>query len=482
MKAIKNLKRKLINYLFKVYFYNMKVVLILLLLAIGTKAQVSLDLNSAISEALENNHNVKIAQYTLETAEKDVSEAYGFAYPRLDFNAQYNRAVIKPKIIFAGGGFGNMFPEPLINAIATAAGVDPSTLSGGNSEDYQAITAGSNNNFRTTLELTQPIFNYSVFTGIGSSAIYKKVAEESLNSEQSNTVKNTKIAYFATLLSKESVEVVKSSLENAQKRLDEITIMYNEGLISEYEQLRASVQVENLKTELANSETNYINAKNNLKLVIGMESSEDILLKDNFNTHLKNTTVPEFEETYSKLLAANPQLKSLEYQVEVQDAFIDLNRAEYMPRLDLFANYVMQGQSDDFNFFTADQSDIGLRFSMNLFSGFQTNTKVAKAQINKEMAITQKMLVTQSLKNNAENVLLRMKTAKLQIESSQSTVKQAQRAYAISKIRFNEGVGSQIEMNDADLALRQATINYLNASYNYLSARSEYENLIGNIQ
>jgi len=258
--------------------------------------------------------------------------------------------------------------------------------------------------------------------------------------------------------------------------------MYNEGLISEYEQLRASVQVENLKTELANSETNYINAKNNLKLVIGMESSEDILLKDNFNTHLKNTTVPEFEETYSKLLAANPQLKSLEYQVEVQDAFIDLNRAEYMPRLDLFANYVMQGQSDDFNFFTADQSDIGLRFSMNLFSGFQTNNKVAKAQINKEMAITQKMLVTQSLKNNAENVLLRMKTAKLQIESSQSTVKQAQRAYAISKIRFNEGVGSQIEMNDADLALRQATINYLNASYNYLSARSEYENLIGNIQ
>jgi outer membrane protein TolC len=119
---------------------------------------------------------------------------------------------------------------------------------------------------------------------------------------------------------------------------------------------------------------------------------------------------------------------------------------------------------------------------MNLFSGFQTNTKVAKAQINKEMAITQKMLVTQSLKNSAENVLLRMKTAKLQIESSQSTVKQAQRAYEISKIRFNEGVGSQIEMNDADLALRQATINYLNASYNYLSARSEYENLIGNIQ
>lgn len=460
----------------------MKVVLILLLFAIGTKAQVSLDLNSAISEALENNHNVKIAQYTLETAEKDVSEAYGFAYPRLDFNAQYNRSVIKPKIIFAGGGFGNMFPQPLLEAIATAAGVDPSTLAGGGGDDFQAITAGSNNNFRTTLELTQPIFNYSVFTGIGSSAIYKKVAEESLNSEQSNTVKNTKVAYFSTLLSKESVELVRSSLENAQKRLNEITVMYEAGLISEYEQLRASVQVQNLKSELANAETNFINAKNNLKLVIGMESSEDVKLTDDFQKHLSKGDVPDFDETLAQLLASNPQLKSLEYQVEVQDAFIDLNRADYMPRIDLFANYVMQGQSDDFEFFTADQSDIGVRFSINLFQGFQTNTKVAKAQINKEMAITQKMLVTESLKNNAENVLLRMKTAKMQIESSDSNVKQAQRAYDISKIRFNEGVGSQLEMNDADLALRQATINYLNACYNYLSARSEYENLIGNIQ
>ena len=161
---------------------------------------------------------------------------------------------------------------------------------------------------------------------------------------------------------------------------------------------------------------------------------------------------------------------------------IDLNKADYMPRVDLFANYILQGQSDDFQFYTADQSNIGVRFSMNLFQGFQTNVKVAKAQINKEMTITQKMLVTESLKNNAENVLLKMKTAKLQIESSQSTVNQAQRAYDISKVRFIEGVGSQLEMNDADLSLRQAKLNNLNASFNYLSARSEYENLIGIIQ
>lgn len=456
--------------------------ILLLIFTIVAKSKENYDLNTAIAKALENNHNVKIAEYNLETAQKDVKEAYGYAYPRVDLNANYNRSIIKQKIVFAGGGTSSFFPQPLVAAIAQAVGANPEDLLGSsNASEYSAITAGSNNNFRAQVELVQPLFDYTVFTGIGSSAIYKKAVEESLNSEQSRTVKNTKVAFFSAILAKESIELVQSSLDNAQKRYDEISIMFNEGLISEYEQLRASVQVSNLKTELANVETNYINAKNNLKLVIGIENNEDIEIQDSFEKYLKNDKLPNLDESYAELLTTNNDLKSLEYQVEVQDAFIDLGKADYMPRLSLFANYVYQGQSDDFDFFTVDQSDVGIRLSMNLFNGFQTNTKVEKAQINKQIAITQKLLLTQSLRNNIENVILRMETANKQIESTQANMKQAQRAYEISKIRFNEGVGSQLEMNDADLALRQASINYLNASYNFLSAQSEYENLIGKI-
>lgn len=461
----------------------MKNVLILLLfLTIVAKSKENYDLNSAIATALEKNHNVKIAKYNLETAQKDVSEAYGYAYPRVDLNANYNRSIIKQKIVFAGGGTSSFFPQPLIAAIAQAVGANPEDLLGSsNASEYSAITAGSNNNFRAQVELVQPLFDYTVFTGIGSSAVYEKVVEESLTAEQSKTVKNTKIAFFSSILAKESIELVKSSMENAQKRYDEITVLFNEGMISEYEQLRAGVQVENLKTELANAETSFINAKNNLKLVLGMESSEDIGIVGTFDKYLGNAAVPNIDESYAQLLSQNPDLKSLEYQAEVQDAFIDLGKADYMPRLSLFANYVYQGQSDDFDFFTVDQSDIGVRLSMNLFNGFQTNVKVEKAQINKEIALTQKLMLTMSLKNNIENVILRMETANKQLTSTEANVKQAKRAYEISQIRFNEGVGSQLEMNDADLALRQATVNYLNASYNFLSAQSEYENLIGKL-
>lgn len=458
-----------------------KMVLVFLLFGFIAKGKTNYDLNSAIATALENNHNVKIARYNLETAQKEVSEAYGFAMPRLDLNASFNRALIKPKAIFVGGGLADMFPAPLMNWLIQSSGIDPSELGGGQDSEYQAFEVGSNHNFNTHIELVQPLFDYTVFTGIGSSAIYEKVREETLNSEESETVKNTKLAYFSTILSKESVELVKSSLENAQKRYDEITILYENGMISEYDQLRAGVQVENLKTELANSETNYINMINNLKLVIGLDNYEDIELIDTFEKYLNNTEVPELEETLASLLVKNPDLRAVDYQIQVQDAFVDLNKADYLPRLNMYANYTVLGQSQNWDFFTVDQSEVGLRFSMNIFNGFQTNIKVEKAQINKQIAITQKLLLTQSLKNNTESVILRMGNAKKQITATESNVSQAKRAYEISQVRFNEGVGSQLEMNDADLALRQATVNYLNAAFNFLSAKAEYDNIIGKI-
>lgn len=457
------------------------IVLILLLFTTITKAKTNYDLNSAITTALENNHNIKIAKYNLETAQKDVSEAYGYAMPRLDLNAGFNRALIRPKAIFVGGGFANMFPAQLMNWMIQSSGIDPAELGGEGDSEYQSFVIGSNHNFNTHIELVQPIFDYSVFTGIGSSAIYEKARVEVLNAEEAATVKNTKIAYFSSILAKESVELVKSSLENARKRYDEITILFENGLISEYDQLRAGVQVENLKTELANTETNYINALNNLKLVLGIDGYEEVELIGSFQKYLSDTQVPELEETLAGLLSQNPDLRAVDYQIQVQDAFVDLNRAEYLPKLNLYANYTRLGQSQNWDFFTVDQSELGVRFSMNIFNGFQTNIKVEKAQINKQIAITQKLLLTQSLKNNTESVILRMENAKKQIVATESNVKQAQRAYEISQVRFNEGVGSQLEMNDADLALRQATVNYLNAAYNFLSAKAEYENLIGKI-
>mgnify|MGYP001552519400 FL=1 len=455
--------------------------LLLLFISSSLFAQKEITLEEAILTSLENNHNLHMAQYDLEKARQDVQEAYGYALPRLDLNSSYVRALQKQELVFNTGddGFG-FFPADLgryLGEVSLATGVTPPNLVGGETQYLNFF-----NTFRTSVELNQTLFDYTVLTGIGSSKIYEKASEEILNSQYSKTIMNTRQAYYQTLLAKEAHELMQKSFENTEARFKEIEILFGEGLVSEYDKIRASVQVENLRPEVTNSKNNFINSLNNLKLIIGLDNNEIISIKGTFEDFINNKEVPKLEMAFNDVKENNYDLKALSHQVQVQDAFIELYRSEYIPRLSMYANFVSTNLSDDWEFQTINQSDLGIRLSVNLFSGFQTNAKVEKAKIDKAKAETQREMIEYSFENQTQDVILRMKNALSQIDASEKNVNQAQRGYDISNIRYKEGIGSLLELNDSELALRQAKLNRLQAIFNFLIAKAQYENLVGNIE
>lgn len=459
--------------------YKLKIIFAVFLLSNSFLfAGRNISLDDAIEISLENNHNIKIAEYDLRLAEADVKEAYGYAMPSVSLDANYTRNVILPKFVFEG----SFFPPELITFTTQAAGelnlqnpfagIDPNA-------DPEPVAAGLTNTFNTTFQMNQTLFNYIVFRGIGASSIYKKAQEENLNSQQAATVKDSKLAFYSALLAKESVSLVEESLKNAQKRFEEISILFENGLVSEFDKLRSSVQVENLKSEKMNSETNFQNALNGLKITIGLDANEEIELDGDLEEYQTEYSVPSKDETEKEIKSGNFDLKAVEHQVEVQDAFVDSEVAAYYPIVNLFANYSYQGQANDFDFITFDQSAVGVQLTWTIFQGFQRDAKIQKAKINKEKIKIQKDLLERNLNNQAEMISLRMKSAKDQINAGEKTVEQAKRGYEIANTRYQEGVGSLLEINDADLALRQAKLNKLQAVYNYLTAKAEFENLKG---
>lgn len=452
--------------------------LFLILSSSSLFAQRKLTLSDAISESLENNHNIKLAEYDLEIAEEDVNEAYGYALPAVSLNTDYTRNVILPKFVFEG----SFFPPELVTFTTQAAnelnltnpfaGIDPDA-------DPEPVAAGLRNTFNTTIQMNQTLFNYIVFKGIGASSIYKKAQEENLNAKESNTVKDSKLAFYSALLAKESIDLVNESLKNAESRFKEISILFENGLVSEYDKLRSSVQVENLKSEKSNAVTNYQNALNGLKIAIGMDPTEQVELEGELDKYQNEYAAPSKGETEKEIKSGNFDLKAVDYQVEVQDAFVEAEVASYYPVVNLFANYSYIGQSNDFDFITFDQSAVGVQLSWDLFQGFQRSAKLQKAKINKEKIKVQKDLLERNLNNQAEMISLRMETAAQQIDAGEKTVSQAERGYEIANTRYQEGIGSLLEINDADLALRQAKLNKLQAVFNYLTAKAEYDNLKG---
>ncbi|MDC1068212.1 TolC family protein [Candidatus Kapabacteria bacterium] len=455
-------------------------IIFILFTSINLFSQRKLSIEEAIDISLQNNHNIKIAEYDLEIAEQDVKEAFSYALPSVNLNSSYTRNVILPKFVFGSGGFG--LPDPINQFIIDAANdlnrTNPFTQIV--PQDPEPVAAGLKNALNTTIELNQTLFNYTVINGIGATGIYKKALEENLNSKESITVKDSRVAFYSALLANESIGLVEQSLENAEKRFNEISILFENGLVSEFDKLRSSVQVENLKSEKQNSETNFQNALNRLKITIGISSEEEIQLVGNLEEFQNEFETIDKSETQNEIIDGNYDLKAIDLQIEVQDAFVDSEVANYYPVLNLFANYSYLGQSDDFDFITFDQSAVGLRLSWNLFNGFRRSATLQKAKINKQKAEVQKDLLSKSLTNQGEMIALRMNTSRKQIETGIKTVKQAERGYEIANTRYQEGVGSLLEINDADLALRQSKLNKLQAVYSYLTAKAEFENLKGN--
>ena len=189
--------------------------------------------------------------------------------------------------------------------------------------------------------------------------------------------------------------------------------------------------------------------------------------------------LPEEVDLVSAAAESNYGIKSLTIKTDVDDAFIDLDRAEYWPSLYGFANYSYAGSSDNFKFQNYSSAIVGLTFSMNLFMGGQTKNRVEQSDIGLRQTTEQLGQLKDFVSTQVKAKLNELKRVESIIQAQDRNVSLAERAYEIATVRYKEGTGSQLEVENADLALRQARIKRLQSVYDYIIAQSELNQLLG---
>lgn len=443
-------------------FYKSLIALLFILIVGTSYGQQKISLDEAIKQSINSNKQLQSAVYDVSKAEADVDEAFGYALPRVDLSANFTRYLLPMQFFFNAGALGAQQPgQP--------------EMGGG------FIEASLDNAIDARIDVSQTIFNSAVFRSISASDNYYDAAVMNLKVKVDELVFNVKTSYYQALLQKESFELVKSSKTNAETNFKDIKILFDEGLIAEYDMIRAEVQVENFVPQLISAENEFENAKNNLKVIMGMDPNEKIDLTDNLAS-FKDDYSDEYniEEVEGNILTSNPQLAALTMQKEVNKDFIAVYESEYLPTLSAFGNYSLQGQSDDFSFPTARTSQVGLKLQMNLFSGLQTNAKVEKAELDLMKTTSQEELVELNIKSQVKNLVNRIQSSQKQLEANKRNLSQAERGYEIAKIRYEEGIGSLLEINDSDLAFRTAKINNLRTKFELLISYAQLDQMLGN--
>jgi outer membrane protein TolC len=184
------------------------------------------------------------------------------------------------------------------------------------------------------------------------------------------------------------------------------------------------------------------------------------------------------------VLDMNPGYRALLKSVDVQEAFVMAERSNYLPTIAAFGNYQYQYAKNTIDISLRDfiaSSQVGLQFSMSIFQGFQTNAKVQQAQVDVRQTQERLTSTERMLKTGLTSVAGNLRAAKKRIEAQERTVEQAEKSHAIVTARFLSGAATQLDVNDAQLALTQARVNRVQAMYDYAVSSAEFDQLVGRL-
>ena len=415
-----------------------------------------LTIDKAVSIALQKNYDIQIAQLSVQKAEEQITEAYSGAWPKLSFTGQYTRNLKSPVLFIPPNTPFNPSPKTLTFSI------------------------GAENSYNLGVTLSQTIFDPRLGTAISIAKKYSKYSSLTNESAKDDVIAQVKESFYSVLLSKKLVEVNEQGYKVAQANYENTGALYKQGAASEYDYLRAEVQLANVKPMLIEARNNLQLAKNALKNLLALDLNTTIDVEGEFKVEKVS---PDLMERSNEILKdKNPALQQLSLQKLILEENVNIEQAAYLPTLSAFGNYNWQTQDNTFDFSNynwANTITVGLSLTYTLFDGFKRSARIQQAKIDVENVEVTKNKTEAGLKIGLMQSKLKMEEALDRIQAQEKSVQQAQRALEIAQTRYKEGVGTQLEILDTQNSLTQTRINYEKAVYDFLVAKTEWEKVLG---
>lgn len=428
-----------------------------------------LSLQDAVRLAMKQNPDLTSARLEVSRSDARVLEAWGNAMPAIDVSGQYVHMIDKPV---------TFFPDYFLYSFLK--GIDSTTAKP--TGQLVPISFAPGFTASATLNVRQILFNGAVFVGVGAAHIYSHLARDLYQAKQVETTTKVRKAYYGALLAHEAMDLMRSSLQNAEDNLKNVRLMSKQGIVSEYDELRASVGVENLRPMVIQSETNFNLALDNLRNTIGVTNKIELVLTDSLSFQAVDDAILRRAEAL--VLETNPGLSAVKRQIELNGAVVSAERSNYLPTIAAFGSYQYQAAKEQFNFSTNDfykGSNVGLTFSLSLFQGLQTYARVEQAQLEQRKSQEQQVSLERTLQTGLHSIVGTLQQARKRVEAQGKTVEMAERGYKIVTTRFLSNSATQLEVNDGQLALTQAKVNRVQAIYDYLVASADLDQLIGRL-
>ncbi|GMR12018.1 MAG: TolC family protein [Gemmatimonadota bacterium] len=454
--------------------------------AVRTEGQTKVfTLEEAVRQALDESAELQDARFDLEVANEQVSEAWGSLYPQVDFSASYTRNLT--------------VAQSFLPAVIFDPNADP--------DDLVPVRFGADNIWRTSVTVEQALFKPEVFVGLGAAGRFKNLQVEALRGRTQTVVTRVRIGYYNLLLAREQVRLTDNSVRRVRESLRETRALNAAGLAADYDVLRLEVELANLEPNLRRAVNGEAGFTRQLGIDLGLDRYDEIevagsladMQLDDFDANSpENREILAFSGTGADGRSTRPvlrmasddrsDLRQLALTEDLKRAELKLQRVDYLPEIALFGAYTVVAQengSPDFfgeNDFQRTTSQLaGIRISLPLFQGFSRDARVDGKRAELRQAEARSRLARNQAEHQVTTLLDQLDEALERARAQRSAVGQARRGFEIASAQYREGLGSQLELTDAEVALRESEFNYAQAVYDYLVAEAQLDQAVGKV-
>lgn len=466
-------------------FHKLSMLMLGLLLAGHVSAQQSFTLDQCIDYALKNSINVQNSVLDEQIATAKVKETIGLGLPQISATSSI---VHNPKLsrffttyTGSGGFIGDLSGVPGIQVgdVIAARNFFQLQSSGGAS-----VTAN------------QLLFNGSYLVGLQASSVYKELAVKTGNQTKEQIIQQVMKAYYGVLINKERINLFANNIARVDSLLRNTKALNQSGFAEAIDVDRIQVTLNNLLSE----RNKFLNLNELglelLKFQMNYPMDQTLEVVGNINEVQVDTNLERSKEGWDYKI--RPDYQVLETNRKLQALNVKNQQAAFMPTLNAFATWGYSTQSPQLGglFKTNskitdngtlgpdkwyDYSQIGISLNVPIFSGMQRQYRLQQEKI----ALQKIDNGFKSLKNGID---LEIKQASLIFENAISTLETqranmdlANRVAQVTKIKYEQGVGSNIEVIDAENSLRQAQTNYYGAMFDAMIAKVDLDKAYGKL-
>lgn len=428
----------------------------------GTQAQevAQLTLDESILYAIENNVTTKNARLEILISKATVKETMSTGLPQVNgsFNLDYN-----PKI-------------PVVFLPNQPPFGDPS-----NPSDVIPARFGVSYSSGLGINFSQMIFDGSFFVGLRAAQTLKELTNFDLSKAENDVIENVKKAYFGVLVNQERIRLAQANLSRIDTLLKETKALNEAGFAEKIDVSRIQVQRNNTYTQLERSRTAWEVSKEILKLQMGMPIQMDILISETLSELNPKEEILQLlvEESQSRV-----EMDQLNTQLELTQLDLKNNTVQYMPTIDFVGNMRRSGAGkelntvyDGNNWFGS--SLVGVSMNIPIFDGLSKSARIQKNRVQINQIENQRLFLNDSFKNEIFTAKANLQNDLNILEVQQENLSLANEVYQIARVKYQEGVGSNLEVVQADSDLISAEINYLAALYDGLISKVNLEKALG---